>query len=420
MYSNSIERASPGTRRVAAALTAVALTLSSLASSAYATTANEFVASGGLYDPAGAGTTTLSGANGAGLTTLAVANSAGLSAGDLVIIDKTSTAPEVVRVTAIPDGTDLTVVRAQQGTTAKAFTGGEKIFKLGASAANFALQFQAATGVAAGGTVTVDIPANFTTTSLVDGDITVTSDNSTPIAKSGAAVFTNSNHTVVITFSNAIAVNDVVTVKMANTHVVAPSSDPNQGVYAVALHTTTSTGAVADTGYALVNAGNSVSVSATVAEALVMTLNSSALNISVDPSINGGRDNAESSVITVASNAYDGFTIKARLRDSSGTSDQLKGAAHGATITSAGSGGVNYFKFSTTPASGLSANTVNSAVTATAAAYSGDTVAYTSGNGGTNTVNAGTVTVNYDLLVDYTKPADTYAGTITYTAYPTF
>ena len=81
---------------------------------------------------------------------------------------------------------------------------------------------------------------------------------------------------------------------------------------------------------------------------------------------------------------------------------------------------MNYFKFSTTPASGLSANTVNSAVTATAAAYSGDTVAYTSGNGGTNTVNAGTVTVNYDLLVDYTKPADTYAGTITYTAYPTF
>jgi hypothetical protein len=197
------------------------------------------------------------------------------------------------------------------------------------------------------------------------------------------------------------------------------TSSPAAGQYTVSLSTydAAATSTIVETGVAIANVNNTVSMSAVVHEALIMTLDATLLNFSVDPSVNDGQDNTKTTTISVASNAYDGFIIKVLLNDGS-TNNQLIGVNHAAALTSPGID--NYFKFTSATPAGGDGDLSDAGVIAAAAEFSGATTVYTAANNGTDVVNDGDIVVAYDLNVDFTTPADTYTGTITYTAIPAF
>ncbi len=272
--------------------------------------------------------------------------------------------------------------------------------------------------LAAGDKIVITVPTDFGNfAAITAADVSFTTADLS-INNATAETFNTTQRTITYVLGGAESATaaEVVTVTIGATNFL--TFPAISGQYALHISTKNTSDIVQETGYATVNIDTTVSVTAIVAEALIMTINSTALNLNADPSVNNGQDATQSTVLSIASNAYGGFLITASLTDGA-TANQLLGANNGAALTSAGATD-NYFKFTSTTPIGGNGNLSDGGIVSTNTPFAGATTVYTAAGAGADLVNDGDVAVAYDFNVDYTTPADTYSGTITYTATPTF
>ncbi len=274
--------------------------------------------------------------------------------------------------------------------------------------------------LAAGDKIVITVPTDFGNfAAIIAGDVSFTTAD-TSINNATAETFDTTQRTITYVLGGAESAiaTEVVTVTIGATNFL--TFPATSGQYALHISTKDSNDVVQETGYAVVSIDNTVSVTAIVTEALILTINDTTLNLNADPSVNSGQDTTQNTILSLASNAYGGFVITASLADTGATANQLLGANNGAALTSADIAGDNYFKFTSTTPAGGDGNLSDGGIVSSITAFAGSTTVYTATGSGGDLVNDGDVTVAYDFNVDYTTPADTYAGTITYTATPTF
>jgi hypothetical protein len=274
-----------------------------------------------------------------------------------------------------------------------------------------------------GDTVVLTYPdSSFVFGSLSAADVSVVQTSGT----FGAETINSTTRTISIPVTTAGT--GAVTVTVGATNKMTNPSVPGQ----YSIHIAAKTGEIVDqTGYALASVGNNVSVTATVAEALILTIAPTSVNINVDPSVNSGEDFSQKTVLTAKTNAASGYKIQAKLSGAEvAGSAQLDGTDTGNTSSIAAGnsrttenkiGYIAYNADETKTQAQLESDATNAQTFAAGTAanltlYDGTTdgVKYDS------PTNEQDHTVYYALNVDYLTPAGTYAGTVTYVALPTF
>jgi hypothetical protein len=227
---------------------------------------------------------------------------------------------------------------------------------------------------------------------------------------------------------SAQIIDNIITLTLTSTDTLSPGAeitvgfdagviDTNPslpGQYAFGLHTKDSTGLVLDTGWALSEVDDDISIRAIVQEALILTVGNNQVNLTVDPSVNGGRDISQYTTLSIATNAPS-YNIETKLLNTNNSNPSLFNPIAGTEIASlihaAALDNENYFGYS-----------LNTPLTST-------TFADKSFNAlGTNLfeaaedglTNEDLFTIYYDLNVDYLTQAGVYEGMIYYTAVPTF
>lgn len=165
-----------------------------------------------------------------------------------------------------------------------------------------------------------------------------------------------------------------------------------------------------------------IALSYRVIEALVFQIDRTSINFSVDPSVGGGRTITQRNVLTVSTNAENGYQIQAQLQDSggnaavrrSGSSDVISSGAFNATE--------NRFGYIALPGDTTQLQSTLAGYTSYGFANTPATLSiYSGGTASSNApVSQQQYTVYYGANVDYTTPGGQYSGTVTYTAVPSF
>jgi len=337
---------------------------------------------------------------------------------------------------------------------------------VGGATGTSSITFTAATTIPVGGDIVITLPADFTAGNVADilANITTITDDGVSIAANVVSASLASSVITLTTQTAAIAATSVVAVSFDAT--IIDTNPATAGQYGIQITTKDAAGATLDTGMATASIGNSIAVTATIQQALVATLDNTALNFNADPSVNSGRDTDQYSKLTVRTNAGTKYAVDVRLTSTGGegtlynaaATHALAGTVDGDTNNDATPDTDNYvnFKvhgaraeattnelnFSSTDAQSSEQVNEDAVADANARANNAET-AYRPFNTTTTPINLAEVAmtdaahaaagdqsrkgtngdevfVNYDLNVDYTTPAGSYAGTITYTVTPTF
>jgi len=160
-----------------------------------------------------------------------------------------------------------------------------------------------------------------------------------------------------------------------------------------------------------------VDVNATVNAALTLAIDTNALTFNVTPTVNAGQDAVQTQSLTVESNSYSGYNVKASLVADDATVNALSGtaASGNAVFTSAeDANNENYFQFMVDT---VNSTTVDAApvVAAAGTEYAGATNVITTADDGASVTNGDTIAIDYDFNVDFNTIPDVYGGTLTYT-----
>lgn len=308
------------------------------------------------------------------------------------------------------------------------------------------MTFVASTSALAAGTqIVVTVPSDFSGFStLTAGDVSFNNASGT-IVSAASTTLNTATQSITGVVATSSLLTDTITVTIGGTNQLRLPVAAGQ--YSIHITTLTGAGAVADTGYGIVNVANNVTINAVVDEALIMTINASNVLLTADPSVNSGIDYSQKSVLTVKTNAANGYAIQGKLNQGIGATSSAPALLGAATLTTIGSGNpiatVNKFGYVAYNGDGVGspANGTTTPVAARAQTdFATDAGAFTAfasssaslvkaivGGGsvapsvGLSAATNGNVhTVYYGLKVDYLTPADTYQGTVTYTAAPTF
>lgn len=285
----------------------------------------------------------------------------------------------------------------------------------------YSIVFTPSTPLNNGDKIRLTFPSAYTTSfaNLTSGDIDITGTNIASATHSFNA--TSNQLTSTLTVSSG-SVSTPVTITIGDTGgAMNDLENPStSGVYGIGIDTYDSTDALVDQGIATVGIGNTVSVTAVITEALIMTLSNTSVNLNVDPSVNNGQDKSQSTTLSVSSNAANGYTISSNLDNGDGSNqNRLKNATAG-TYIAAYSDGVttdNYFGYKAQNDS-LSTNSAENGFAATATTVYTDVAVTAMGH--TAPINTKSHYINYDLNVDYLTPAGNYTGVVTYTVAGSF
>jgi hypothetical protein len=193
--------------------------------------------------------------------------------------------------------------------------------------------------------------------------------------------------------------------------------------YTTTITTQTAVPATIDGGTAtpaVTLAANNTAITVTLAKSLTFTLDTTAFELDMDPSLGALADQSQAVGITVLTNANSGYTLTV-----SDNAAGLVSAASGTpTIADVSANKAGSVTWPGPPAYGYTV----SATGATAdAAFSGSKYAgYTPGgevvasHGGSTGASADTITITNRVAVNYSVPATTFTDTITYTATPNY
>jgi hypothetical protein len=195
------------------------------------------------------------------------------------------------------------------------------------------------------------------------------------------------------------------------------------GSYTFAVTTRTAAPATIDgptNTNAVTMAANNTAVTVAIAKSLTFTLNTTAFELDMDPSLPALADQSQAVGLTIQTNAHSGYTLTVNDNASG-----LVSAAPGApTIPKVSAGKATSVAWPGAPNWGY---TVTATGATADAAFSGSKYAgYTSGgevvatHGGATGGVADTITITNRVAIDYSVPATTFTDTVTYTATPNY
>ncbi len=359
---------------------------------------------------------------------------------------------EIVDVTAGGGTSSLTVTRGANSSTADAHSEGDTIRQL---TQNVDVVFtpENMTSYALGDKVIVYIP-NVSPNSF--GSMAGVTATITPggTAVFGAASYDTDARTITFEVTTA-GTTSQETVAISN--LIMPDL-PGQYLLPVEIRSASET--LLEMGSAPLAWANQVRVRAIIQPALIFTIDKSNIDITANPSINDGENYAQKSILSVATNALNGYSISAKLEGKqtsgiaqldSATTTEIIASGDAKTVentfgyvayngdgtqmeqptTTAGRTAMNNATAQNLVRSRTQVKSDASVVTAFAntdttllpvTALAGNVVP---GNGSTELafdsfINMARHTVYYGLNVDYLMPSAEYEGLITYTATPSF
>lgn len=195
------------------------------------------------------------------------------------------------------------------------------------------------------------------------------------------------------------------------------------GSYTTAITTRTSAPATIDgptTSNAVTLASNNTAVTVTIAQSLTFTLDTTAFELDMDPSLAALADQTQAIGLTVQTNANSGYTLI--------VNDNASGLISAATgtpvIADVSSGKATSVAWPGAPAYGYTVTATGATADAnfSGSKYAGYVAAgeqvasRATPTGGT----ADTITITNRVAIDYSVPATTFTDTITYTATPNY
>ncbi len=293
--------------------------------------------------------------------------------------------------------------------------------------------FTSGNTIPVGGELTISFPDEFTISDNADisGYINTFTDDTSPVTVSSASLTDN---VITIVIGSEISQDSELVLNFDTGLVTSSPATPGQ--YAVALLTKDDEGTTIGTGYVNANVGDEISVTATVQEALILTIEEGdAINLNVDPSVNDGEDFSQKTVLQVKTNAANGYKVQAFLSNGAGVAQLQNGANYISSASIYGEGYVpNTFSYlaynndnGTDPLAKTKAELkIDIEAVSNSAPFSASSADMTlydgtaSGIGNANQTNAQNHTIYYLLFVDYMTQAGIYSGEVVYTAYPTF
>jgi hypothetical protein len=192
--------------------------------------------------------------------------------------------------------------------------------------------------------------------------------------------------------------------------------------YTTTITTQTSVPATIDTAAtpAVTLAANNTAVTVTLAKSLTFTVNTTAFELDLDPSLPALADQTAAVGLTVQTNANSGYTLTvadltAGLQSASTGTPTIADVSAGkaTSVTWPGAPGFGY----TVTATGATADSAFSGTKYAGYVGTGEQIAsHASATGGT----ADTITITNRVAIDYTVPAVVFTDTITYTATPNY
>lgn len=253
-----------------------------------------------------------------------------------------------------------------------------------------------------------DLTANITT--FTDDDLNIIDDINTDVLQ---------DNVITITIKDQdIDKNSQVFLAFDNT--VIDQNPSLGGDYAVQLTTKDELGSTLDTGYVLVQIEDGLEISALVEEALLMSINGTNLNLTVNPSVSDGEDYSQKTIITVATNAKDGYKIYGELVDGAvfNGSETINSCD-----TESAEDCFGYIAYN-----GETSKTITELKSDAdpVASFSSSATALQLYNGTLNAIGLDNLTpeqkhtIYYAVNVDYLVSAGVYTGTVIYTVVPSF
>lgn len=194
------------------------------------------------------------------------------------------------------------------------------------------------------------------------------------------------------------------------------------GSYTTAITTKTAAAATIDTGTtpAVTLAANNTAVAVNLAKSLTFSVNTTAFELDMDPSLGALADQSATVGLTVQTNANSGYTLS--VADNA-TGLQSSGIGN-PVIAKVSTGKATSVAWPGAPAWGYTVTGTGATIDA---AFSGSKYAgYTSGGetiatrAGTTGGSADTISIANRVAIDYTSPSGVYSDTVTYTVTPNY
>jgi len=260
------------------------------------------------------------------------------------------------------------------------------------------LSFDIANSIPIGGQIQLNLPTEFTADDIANatGNLTLTAGSAT-IASASLA-----SHVLSVTTATAAipASGSVELVMDASVIDLNPSS---AGYYGFQITTLDAGSLPIDTGIAFLHVGAGIPIATEVEQVLIFGTDDSSLSFSVNPTVNDGLDNSQSSALAVSTNALS-YSITGELTNTHNSNNSLY-SNYGFEIPTSDTESANTLSVNLT-----GANTEGNL------GLDGDyLVSNADGLGVDLTTN-----IYYRLKVDSSIPEGTYAGSVMYTVFPTF
>jgi hypothetical protein len=358
------------------------------------------------------------------------------------------------------DATDMTRDQSETGETGNgiaAHSQGDTVY-LREQELQFQFKDSGSNTVKSGYDIIITVPEDFYNFGeLTYNDLTLSGATAGAITLSeGDVEFNITKKQIIITIPNDLISEELITLKIGGSSKTGLYMPNTPGAYAFALIIRDEQNNVLETGYAILDWANQIKIKATVNEALILNMDTSTIDLLVDPSVDSGEDYSQKTVITGATNALNGYKVKVSLAGSQTPASAQLDNSDGSIVTGDSISTENTFGFIAYNGNGdefeqavdtAGRANMNDTVTRTKAQLKSDASAVTAfgttaepadllpvkDDGGGNTPGNTTTTIGFDgpinvskhtiyyaLNVDYLTPAGDYDGVIAYTAYPTF
>jgi hypothetical protein len=235
----------------------------------------------------------------------------------------------------------------------------------------------------------------------------------------GAGTVARSGQTITYTVTTAVAVAAGIPIYIEFSGL---TNSATTGSYTTAITTRTSAPATIDTGTtpAVTLAATNTAVTVTIAKSLTFTVDTTAFELDLDPSLPALADQTQDVVLTVQTNANSGYTLTvsdnaAGLQSASAGSPVIADVSTG-KATSVAWTGAPKFGYTVT---GTGA-TIDAAFSGSKYAGYTDVGEQIASRAGSTGGTPDTITIANRVAIDYSVPAAVFTNTITYTVTPNY
>lgn len=236
----------------------------------------------------------------------------------------------------------------------------------------------------------------------------------------GAGTVSRSGQTITYTVTTAVTIPAGIPIYIEFSGL---TNSGTAGSYTTSITTQTSVPATIDgptATPAVTLAANNTAVTVTLAKSLTFTIDTTAFELDMDPSLGALPDQQQAVGLTVQTNANSGYTLTV-ADNAAGLVSAASGSPTIADVSANKAGSVTW------PGAPAYGYTVTATGATADAAFSGSKYAgYTSAGEVVATHNsstggsADTITITNRVAINYTVPATTYTDTITYTVTPNY